>query len=81
MKNIIVVVDNSYHNELKSYVAKKGMTIKQFILALIDKEMRKEKEQTQQLWSAVVFAHFKKPVNGISMFIIRDSSPKINRKV
>lgn len=49
MKNIILAVDESYHNEVKSYVAKRGMTIKDFVIALINKEMQKEKEQTLQL--------------------------------
>ena len=47
MKNIVLAVDESYHNEVKSFVAKKGMTIKNFIMDLINKEMQKEKEQTQ----------------------------------
>lgn len=47
MKNIIVSVEESYHNELKSFVAKNGMTIKSFVIGLINKEMQKEKEQTQ----------------------------------
>lgn len=47
MKNIILSVDESYHNEVKSYVAKKGITIKSFVIELINKEMQKEKEQTQ----------------------------------
>lgn len=47
MKNIILSVDNTYHNEVKSFVAKKGITIKDFVMNLINKEMQKEKEQTQ----------------------------------
>lgn len=46
MKNIILAVDDSYHNEVKSFVAKKGTTIKSFVMDLINKEMQKEKEQT-----------------------------------
>ena len=47
MKNIIVSVEEAYHNEVKSFVAKKGTTIKRFVIDLINKEMQKDKEQTQ----------------------------------
>ncbi len=47
MKNIILSVDDNYHNEVKSFIAKQGMTIKDFVMNLINKEMQKEKEQTQ----------------------------------
>lgn len=46
MKNIILSVDESFHNEVKSFVSRKGMTIKSFVMDLIEKEMQKEKEQT-----------------------------------
>lgn len=47
MKNLIISVEESYHNEVKSFIAQKGMTIKEFVVDLINKEMKKEKEQTQ----------------------------------
>lgn len=47
MKNIILAVEDEYHNEVKSFAAKKGTTMKKFIIELINKEMKKEKEQTQ----------------------------------
>lgn len=39
MKRIIIETDKERHNKIKSYASSKGMTIKDFILKLIDKEI------------------------------------------
>lgn len=47
MKNLIAEVDEEFHYMVKMESMKRKMTIKEYIVSLIQKDLQAKKEQTQ----------------------------------
>ncbi len=47
MKNLLIEVDDAYHHKVKVHAVVKGLTIKEYIMGLIEKDLKTKKEQTQ----------------------------------
>ena len=84
MKRATIVLEDSVHKAAKIKAVMQDKSFIQYVADLVEEDVQKDlqvkKEQTHQLWSACDCSK-KKPVNGISMFIIRDSSPKIKENL
>ena len=47
-KSIVVRVDPDFHKDLKVFLASKGMTAQEYILSLIEQDMKKSKEKRKE---------------------------------
>ncbi|MED9903575.1 MAG: hypothetical protein UFG06_05265 [Lachnospiraceae bacterium] len=56
MKNILVEVDNEYHDKVKIHAVTHGMTIKEYVTGLIDKDLETKKKSKHSNFGEYVFA-------------------------
>ena len=47
MKRLVIEMDDNFHKEVKVKAASNGNSMKDYVKQLIEKDLQKEKEQTQ----------------------------------
>lgn len=47
MKAVAIKVDDEFHKQMKLRATEEGKSIKEYVAELIEKDLQKEKEQTQ----------------------------------